>query len=125
MLTFLLDEQISHVVMEHIREKRPDIGIESVLLWRGGDLRGREDEVVLMAARSERFTLVTYDQKTIVPLIVQWAAEGQDHAGVVLVDEKTIAQGDIGGQVRALLRLWDRDNALDWTNVVTYLLISR
>ena len=35
MLGFLLDEQISYVVMEQVRQKRPEIRIESVLVWNG------------------------------------------------------------------------------------------
>ena len=121
MLAFLLDEQISHVVMEQVRQKYPDIRIESVLLWREGILRGKVDEVVLSAARQESLTLVTYDQKTIAPIVMQWMREGRDHAGIVFIDEKSIAQDDIGGKVRALLRLWEQGNALDWTNLVSYL----
>lgn len=121
MLAFLLDEQISHVVMEQIRLKCASIRIESVLVWRGGDLEGKDDEAVLRAAREEGFTLVTYDRKTIAPLLMQWTGEGRSHAGVVFIDEKTIAQADIGGKVHALLSLWEHAGALDWSNRVTYM----
>jgi hypothetical protein len=43
MLGFLLDEQISHVVMEQVRQKQHEIKIESVLVWNGGHLRGKDD----------------------------------------------------------------------------------
>jgi len=64
---------------------------------------------------------VTYDQRTIAPLIAQWAVEGRDHAGVVFIDRKSISQADIGGKVRALLALWAQGNSLDWTNAVAFL----
>jgi hypothetical protein len=121
MLAFLLDEQISHVVMEQVQQKRSEIRIESVLLWRNGNLRGKEDEQVLRAAREENLALVTYDQKTIGPLLMQWMMEGRDHAGVIFIDEKSIAQEDLGGKVRALLSLWEQSNLMDWTNMITYL----
>ncbi len=121
MLAFLLDEQISHVVMEQVQEKRDDIRIESVLQWRGGNLRGKDDALVLVAAKEENLTLVTYDRRTISPMLAQWAMEGQDHAGVVFIDEKSISQEDIGGKVHALISLWEQGNSLDWTNAVSYL----
>lgn len=121
MLAFLLDEQISHVVMEQVRQKRSDIQIESVLLWRSGDLRGKDDALVLSAAQEENLTLVTYDQKTIGPLVTQWAMEGRDHAGVIFLDDNSIAQEDVGSKVRALLSIWEQAYALDWTNAINYL----
>jgi hypothetical protein len=59
--------------------------------------------VILTAALEEGLTLVTYDQRTIVPLLMRWRAEGRDHAGVILINRQSIAQADIGGQVRALI----------------------
>ena len=107
--------------MEQVRQKRSDIRIESVLLWRTGDLRGKDDALVLSAAQEENLTLVTYDRKTIAPLVMQWAMEGRDHAGVIFIDEKSIAQEDVGGKVRALISLWEQGNSLDWTNAVSHL----
>jgi hypothetical protein len=121
MLAFRLDEQISPVVMDQVQQKRPDIRFESVLLWRHGDLRGKEDKQVLRAAQEENLALVTYDQKTIAPLLIHWTMEGRDHAGVIFIDDKSIAQEDIGGKVRALLSLWEQSNHLDWKNLLTYL----
>jgi hypothetical protein len=40
---------------------------------------------------------------------------------VILVDDRTIAQNDIGGLVRSLVTLWNREKNLDWTDVVIYL----
>lgn len=121
MLAFLLDEHISHVVMQQLREKHPDLRVESVLRWREGGLRGKADELLLIAAAEENLTLVTYDQKTITPLIVQWAMEGRRHAGVIFIDEKTIAPEDIGGKVMALFALWQQSHTWDWSDAVAYL----
>ena len=93
----------------------------SLQAWRNGALLRAEDDIILTAALEEGLTLVTYDQRTIAPLVLQWATEGRDHAGIVFIDEKSIAQADIGGKVRALLSLWESGNALDWKNIVAYL----
>jgi hypothetical protein len=124
MLGFLLDEQISYVVMEQVRQKRPEIRIESVLVWNGGDLCGKDDDMVLSAAHADSLTLVTYDQKTITPLVMQWATEGRDHTGVVFIDDRSILQEDVGGQVRALIDLWEKAHTQDWTNAVGYLKLT-
>jgi hypothetical protein len=108
-------------VAAQVTAKRPDITIRSLQDWRGGELLKAEDAASLSAAAEEGLVLVTYDQSTIVPLLTQWAAVGRDHAGVVFVDERSIAQSDGGGKVRALTELWQRANGLDWTNVVAYL----
>jgi len=123
MLGFLLDEQISYVVMEQVRQKRPEIRIESVLVWNGGDLCGKDDDMVLSAAHADSLTLVTYDQKTITPLVMQWATEGRDHTGVVFIDDRSILQEE-GGQVRALIDLWEKAHTQDWTNAVGYLKLT-
>ena len=124
MLGFLLDEQISYVVMEQVRQKRPEIRIESVLVCNGGDLCGKDDDMVLSAAHADSLTLVTYDQKTITPLVMQWATEGRDHTGVVFIDDRSILQEDVGGQVRALIDLWEKAHTQDWTNAVGYLKLT-
>ena len=121
MLSFLLDEQISYVVMEQIRQKRPEIRIESVLVWNGGDLRGKDDDLVLSAAHAESLTLVTYDQKTIAHCITRGAMEGRDHTGVIFIDDRSIVQKNAGEQLRALIDLWDKAHTQDWTNAVSYL----
>jgi hypothetical protein len=66
-------------------------------------------------------TLVTYDQATIPPLLQVWGEQGISHAGVILVNRRTIAPNDFGGLIRALTRLWDRAEGLDWTNRMVYL----
>lgn len=124
-LAFLLDEHISPKVAEQITAEHPDIRIASVRLWRGGIFRGQTDATLLTAAREEGLTLVTYDCKTIPPLLTEWGGTGESHAGVVFVDERTIAQGDIGGQVRALVSHWEQTSTWDWTNLISFLRIPQ
>lgn len=120
MLHLLTDAHISLSVAEQVKAKRPDCLIYSLRNWRQGALLNAEDDVILTKALAEGLTLVTYDQRTILPLISQWMAEGREHAGVVLIDDRTIAQEDVAGQVLALLELWDATHEESWRNAVTY-----
>ena len=125
MLALLLDEQISFVVAEQVRAKRPEIPIESVRDWRGGALVGAADEALLRGAAAEQRTLVTYDQKTIPPLLSAWAATGEEHGGVLFVDNRTIAPSDIGALVLALIEQWDEGSGWDWTNRIWFVRRAR
>ena len=112
----MLDEQVSPAVGAEVLRHRPDIEIESVHVWQYGSYLGQSDRALLLAARMEGWTLVTYDQKTIPPLLVELAQEGEWHAGVVFVDDRTIASNDFGGLTRALLGLhdiWKDENLSD------------
>jgi hypothetical protein len=121
MLRLLTDEQISYVVAEQVRAHRTEIVIESLRAWQGGAFEGVDDAVLLEAAARSGWTLVTYDQKTIPPILLEWGATGRHHGGVIFSDNLTIAQSDIGGLVRALIAQWDRTSEWDWANRVDYL----
>ena len=121
MLSLLLDENVSPEVARQITEKRPDINITSVYHWHEGRYKGRPDELILTTALQEALTLVTYDQKTIVPVLVQWGYLEKDHAGVVFLDERSIPNNNFGTQVRSLTALWDASHSDNWINRVDFL----
>lgn len=121
MLALLLDEQISPVVAEQLLARQPGIPVWSVHRWRQAALVGASDPALLGAAHEDGLTLVTYDLKTIPPLLVEWAAAGVEHAGVVFVDQRTIRSGDVGRLVRALAALWQRERRRDWRNRIVFL----
>jgi hypothetical protein len=121
MLALLTDEHISHVVAEQVRLKRADIHIETLLRWRSGTLRNTADDVVLATAREEGLTLVTYDQKTIPPLLSELAGSGRHHSGVIFVDRNTLSSENIGGVTQALIAFYDQYQALDWTDLAMFL----
>ena len=121
MLSFLLDEQISPKVAEQARFKRPGVPIETIYHWREGALCGQHDDLVLDAARQDGLTLVTYDLTSIPLLLAEWAASGISHAGVVLVDDRTIAPSDFGGLLRALVELWQAEKGARWEDRVLFL----
>ena len=128
MLKLLLDEHISPDVMNGVQRRNRSVVIHSIVIqtmvqWENGNFLGKEDSVCLMEAAKQRLTLVTYDRRTIPPLLKLWAEEERSHGGVIFVDEKTISPADIGALVRALISLMDETGGMDWTNQV-YLLRS-
>lgn len=81
---------------------------------------GPADGPVSLALADER-TLVTYDCRTIPTLLKEFAETGQQHSGVILVDERTIRQADVGGLVRALRSLVRVHGHEPWLDRVVYL----
>ena len=118
MLRLLLDEHISPRVAKGLRRQNRALVVYCMAEWHGGAFLGHDDAVCLRAAEAEHLTLVTYDRRTIPPLLKRWIEEGRSHGGVILVDEKTISTADIGGLVRALFRL---AKETDWANKIYYL----
>lgn len=84
-------------------------------------MAGTADSRVLAAASEEKWTLVSYDRRTIPTLLVEMGESGSSHAGVIFVDERTIVPSDFGGLVRALSVHWDRYGHGDWTDRIDYL----
>jgi hypothetical protein len=121
MLKLLLDEHISPDVADQLRRRHRSLVIHWMAEWEGGDFLGKEDAACLLKAAKQGLTLVTYDRRTIPPLLKIWAEEERRHGGVIFVDEKTIAPADIGGLVRALIRLSKETGRWDWTDRVYFL----
>jgi predicted nuclease of predicted toxin-antitoxin system len=120
-LRLLLDENMSRTIAAQVRRHRPTLLIESVHDWQGGAFRGRADRALLQAARAEGLTLVTYDQRTIPPLLAELYADGENHAGVVFIDDQTIPSNDFGALTRALILMWERFGAEDWLDRIRFL----
>jgi hypothetical protein len=120
-LKLLLDEHISPDVAEGLRRHNRKLVVRYMAEWEGGDFLGRDDSACLQQAARQGLTLVTYDRRTIPPLLKTWAEEERTHGGVVFVDEKTISPADIGRLVRALKRLSKETGRWDWTNRIYFL----
>jgi hypothetical protein len=120
-LKLLLDEHISPDVAEGLRRHNRKLVVRYIAEWEGGDFLGRDDSACLQQAARQGLTLVTYDRRTIPPLLKTWAEEERTHGGVVFVDEKTISPADIGRLVRALKRLSKETGRWDWTNRIYFL----
>ncbi len=121
MLRLLLDEHLSPRVATQLTSHREGLQASSLHTWQAGLYLGASDARILQAASVEGLTLVTYDQRTIPPLLMEWGAQGLSHAGVIFVDTETIRPDNIGGLVRGLLRAFDELGEDDWTNRVFHL----
>ena len=114
MFRLLLDEHVSPNVAEGVRRRRPSLTIHALRWWRNGRYLGRDDAAILDAAMDEQLTLVTYDSKTITPMLRTWSEYGRSHAGVIFVDHKTVSPANIGGLVKALCELADESALWEW-----------
>jgi hypothetical protein len=121
MLKLLLDEHISPEVANGLRRRNRAIEVLYMVEWENGHFLGPEDSPCLREAAAQGLTLVTYDRRTIPPLLKTWAEEERTHGGVVFVDKNTISPADIGGLVWALTRLARETGNWDWTNRIYFL----
>ncbi len=118
-MRLLLDAHIAPAVAGTLRSE----GVDAVAVrdWLDGNYRSAPDDQLLSAAAADSRVLVTYDCRTIPVLLKEWAETGHHFTGVVLVDEKTVRQEDVGGLVRALRRLVALSTSDDWLDRVVFL----
>src|SRR5438105_1516158 len=101
-MKLLLDAHVRLAVARQLQSR--GTAAASVAEWQGGHYREAPDHEILLAARSDERVLVTYDQKTIPKLLLAWSNAGRRHAGVILVDSRTIPPQNVGGLLCALSR---------------------
>lgn len=116
MLKLLTDEHLSPAIALAVRKLSLEASMLCLHDWREGHFLGAPDAVVLREAATEGLTLVSFDVRTIPPLLKNWAEQGSDHAGVIFVDRRTYAQNDVGGIARALSKLWVSHGKQEWRN---------
>ncbi len=121
MLKLLLDEHIAPSVAAGLRRRTRGIAVQALAEWQGGGFLGQDDDAILSEAARRGLTLVTYDRRTIPPLLKSRAEQGISHAGVIFVDEKTISPADIGGLVRALAALARASRRWEWRDRVCFM----
>jgi hypothetical protein len=88
MLKLLLDEHISPDVADGLRRRNRAIDIRYMVEWEDGYFLGQEDSACLREAAIQGLTLVTYDRRTIPPLLKTWAEEGRNTAGWFLLTKR-------------------------------------
>ena len=105
-IRLLLDEHIDPRVSQALRRN----GIDAIVLrdYGDGSLLGSPDEETLAAATSDLRALVTFDLRTIPPLLRRLAEIGTPHGGVVLVSVRTVIPNDVRRLTRLLCRLAER-----------------
>src|SRR6202047_2338450 len=121
MLRLLLDEHISPRVADGLRRRNRLLVASCLAEWEEGEFLGQQGSACLQQAAVKGLTFVTYDRRTIPPLLKAWAEEQRKHGGVVFVDEKSISLVDIGGLVWALAKLSKETGNWDWTNRICFL----
>src|ERR1019366_4986279 len=105
MLHIITDEQISPEVAVAARKLCRGLPITTLFEWVDGHFVGSPDEEILREAARQKMTLLSYDLRTIPPLLRTWGEQGIAHGGLIFVDEKSIPQSDIGGIARAVCQL--------------------
>jgi hypothetical protein len=121
MLKLLLDEHISPDVAKGLRRRDATVVVLALVEWENGTYLGQEDALLLQTAAQQGLTLVTYDRRTIPPLLKAWAEQGRSHGGVIFVDNKTISPADIGNLIKALAALTKERHELDWADQIAFL----
>ena len=116
MTGILLDEHLSPKIAAGLKRLDLPISIHSINEWKEGRFLGRSDADCLAEAARNGFTFVTYDCRTIPSLAKAWRESGRSHAGILYVDQRTIASDDIGSLVRALAWVIQEFGEDDWTN---------
>ncbi|HRZ34866.1 MAG TPA: hypothetical protein P5534_00705 [Candidatus Paceibacterota bacterium] len=116
MLQILTDEQISPDVAVAARRLCRGIPITPLFEWMESHFVSAPDGEILREAARKQLTLVSFDLRTIPPLLRACGEQGIDHGGLIFVDEKSIPQNDVGGLARSLCALWKLLGDADWTN---------
>ena len=104
-----------------LRKRSREITVRWIAEWEAGRFLGLPDHLLLEEAAAQNLTLVTYDRRTIPPLLKRWTEEGRNHGGVIFIDGKTIRSSDFGALIRALQKLWIEARNWDWMNRIIVL----
>ena len=118
-MRLLLNGHISPSIASQLQQS----GIDAIALrdWQDGRYRTASDEQILTAATVDERVLVTYDLRTIPPLLKEWAEAGQQHSGVVLIDNKTLRPNVIGGLLKAIRTLVKEHGDDEWRDQVMFI----
>ena len=116
----MLDSHIPAAVITALRKGHPGLDVQHLARWRGGDLLEAQDADILAACAEESRVWITYDLATVPSLLTRLASEGQEHAGVFLVDDATIPPEEIGRLAAAISDLIREIGEADTRNLVRF-----
>lgn len=117
-MRLLLDAHVPPAVARTL--KADGVDIETLQTWLDGVHRDTSDGQILTAVHADARTLVTFDCRTIPELLRVWAETGRQHSGIILIDDRTIKQSDVGGLVRALRQHIQESGNEAWTDRVVF-----
>lgn len=115
-LGFFIDEDLPPAIAEILRTA--GISATSVVHEKR---QGLSDAEHLRYAASQQLVLVTANIADYVELARQWAARGDEHAGLVLVSTKRFPRRDARALARALRRLAARETVSQMRNSARFL----
>ena len=118
-MRLILDIHVPSAVARGLQARGIDVVLGAT--WQDGTIRTASDADILTLAASEDRVLVSYDTKTLRPLAREWAERGHRHAGIILIDDRTYRQNDVGGIVRALRAIVAERGDEDWHDLMVYL----
>jgi hypothetical protein len=96
----LLDEQISGKVADRLREQGRDV----VAVTADPALRGLSDPDLFDVAQRQQRTVVTYNRADFEPIVRDYAANGQDHHGLVIVHPGRFPSWEFARLTKALAK---------------------
>ena len=121
-MKLLLDEHLPKAVAAALRRSRAGSDARHIAEWENGRWLGEEDPVLLEGLWRDRRILVSYDRATLPGQLAERIAEGQDHAGVVFLDQERFPVTRIGEMARALAKLLSAyPTATHWINRIVTL----
>ena len=120
-MKLLLDSHIPAAVARQLARRCPGLVAVHLRDWKQGHFLLAPDPELLAEAAREGLILATYDLKPIPPLLRRLAEEGEHHAGVVLIDDATIASSNVGAIVAAVNALWRVHGNENWTDRCQFL----
>ena len=100
-MRLLLDEMISGVVVERLRERGHDV----IAVVADPELRSLDDPGVFAFAGGEDRALVTYNYRDFIAIAREHVSAGQEHAGLVFVLPTNLPRRELSRLAREIERL--------------------
>jgi hypothetical protein len=104
-MKLLLDEHLPKAVAGALRRYHPGADAEHIADWERGRWLGEEDPVLLEGLWEDKRILASYDRATLPGHLAERVGQGNDHAGVIFIDQERFPPVQVGKMARALAKL--------------------